>query len=250
MLFDMHPKRLFDKNKFINLTLVPSIKKHTQHSVTYLPSNSTFSKQFFKHYIKLNLFIPSEAYTVHSSYSRFYLLNSGKNLAFLNLKWFFKVWSLFISFLENLFYYNVLAISFSNPFLKEESLSLNWNYLELFKGKWRFSNLFYLFVNNSNTPNISKFLQALRLKNYHIAFVSDVIYHKRTVHSLNKNNFISVGPLPLTLSFYTLSFSIPVATNSLVSNTFFLRLVLKVKSQNSFSFFNRRKLHWNSIDGT
>ena len=114
----------------------------------------------------------------------------------------------------------------------------------------RFSNLFYLFVNNSNTPNISKFLQALRLKNYHIAFVSDVIYHKRTVHSLNKNNFISVGPLPLTLSFYTLSFSIPVATNSLVSNTFFLRLVLKVKSQNSFSFFNRRKLHWNSIDGT
>ena len=124
----LHPTRTKDLLKcgnFIKFGLTSPQVHFTQKSFAYLPSQRTFSKQFFRHYIKLNMFIPSEAYTIHGSYSQFYLLNSGKNLSFLNIKGFFRVWSLFIAFLENLFYYNISVISFSSPYLKEESLSLN-----------------------------------------------------------------------------------------------------------------------------
>jgi hypothetical protein len=250
-MFVTTPQSLFNKNllnkpgfSYVKFLLTPLTKKTVEHPLHYLPKNFNFSKQFFKHYIKLGLYTPSEAYNVHFSYSDYYMYNSGKNLGFLNVKLFFRVWSLFIAFLENLFYYNVSLLAFSNPYLKEESLALSWGYLQFFKYQWRLSNLFYLFTNNKNIPEAAKFFKMLKLKNFSLAIITDITYHHSTTHCLHVNNFVTVGPLPLTMSLYALSFSLPVTANNFVSNLFFLRLTLKVKALSCHSLFNKRKLHW------
>jgi len=234
-------------SSYIKFLLTPAHKKSVEHPLHYLPKNFNFSKQFFKHYLKLGLYIPSEAYNVHFSYSTYYMYNSGKNLGFINIKSFFRVWSSFIAFVENIFYYNVPLLAFSNPYLKEESVALSWGYLQFFKYQWRLSNLFYLFTNNKNLPEVSKFLKMLKLKNFNLAVVIDITYHQSTTHCLHVNNFITVGPLPLTMSLYSLSLSIPVTANNFVSNLFFLRMLLKLKTLGTHSLFNKRKSNWASL---
>ncbi len=233
---------------YVKFLLVPPTKKSVEHPLCYSPTNFDFSKQFFRHYVRLGLYTPSEAYTPHSSYSAYYMYNSGKNLGFINIKSFFKTWSIFIAFLENLFYYNVPILAFSNPYLKEESIALSWGYLQFFKHQWRLSNLFYLFTNNKNSPEITKFFKMLKLKNFNLAVVTDITYHQSTAYCLHVSNFITVGPLPLTMSMYSLSFALPVTANNFVSNLFFLRTVLKLKVLSSYSLFSKYRHYWRQED--
>ena len=233
---------------YLKFLLTPTNKKAVEHPLHCTPTNLNFSKQFFRHYIRLGLYTPSEAYTPHSSYASYYMYNSGKNLGFLNIKSFFRTWSIFIAFLENLFYYNVPLLAFSNPYLKEESVALSWGYLQFFKYQWRLSSLFYLFTNNKNSPEIGKFFKMLKLKNFNLAVVTDITYHQSTTYCLHVSNFITVGPLPLTMSLYSLSFALPVTANNFVSNLFFLRVVLKLKTLSSHAFFSKKKVCWSLLE--
>jgi hypothetical protein len=71
------------------------------------------------------------------------------------------------------------------------------------------------------------------LKGFRSAFVIDLYYHKNTLHFLNKFKFVTIGPVPLFSNLYTFYISLPVVSNSVFSNLFFLRLVLKLKKLNS-----------------
>lgn len=228
----------------IPFLLTPPVGKFVEHAQPYLPTAFTFARQFFRNYLRVSLHLPSEAQSAHATYSLYYMYNSGKNLGFINAKCFFRVWSNFIAFLENLFYYNVSMLSFSTPYLKNESIALSWGYLQFFKYQWRLSNLFYLFTDNKNFPSVVQFLKALKLKNFSLALVTDITFHKSTIYCLHTHGFTTVGPLPISTSLHELHFSIPVTANTFTSNLFFLRLVLKIKALSSHSLFNSRKRMW------
>lgn len=228
----------------IPFLVTPPAHRSVERAQPYLPATFTFARQFFRNYLRVSLHLPSEAQSAHATYSSYYMYNSGKNLGFINVKCFFRVWSNFIAFLENLFYYNVSMLSFSNPYLKNESIALSWGYLQFFKYQWRLSNLFYLFADNKNFPSVVQFLKALKLKNFSLALVTDVTFHKSTVYCLHTHGFTTVGPLPISTSLHDLHFSLPVTANTFTSNLFFLRLTLKIKALSSYSLFNSRKKIW------
>jgi hypothetical protein len=117
----------------IPFLITPPAQGFVERVQPYLPTAFTFARQFFRNYLRVSLHLPSEAQSAHATYSSYYMYNSGKNLGFINAKCFFRVWSNFIAFLENLFYYNVSILSFSNPYLKNESVALSWGYLQFFK---------------------------------------------------------------------------------------------------------------------
>jgi len=48
------------------------------------------------------------------------MYDSVKNSGFINIKSFFRVWSPFIAFVENIFHYNVPLLAFFNRYLKEK----------------------------------------------------------------------------------------------------------------------------------
>jgi hypothetical protein len=52
------------------------------------------------------------------------MYDSVKNSGFINIKSFFRAWSPFIAFAENIFHYNVPLLAFFNPYLKEEHEAL------------------------------------------------------------------------------------------------------------------------------
>jgi hypothetical protein len=139
------------------------------------------------------------------------------------------------------------VLCFSTPYFRDETLALNWTYFKFFKSSWRFSRIFYFFINNKNTEETALFFKSIGNQHTKLTFLIDTFFHKNTLHFLNKNKFISIGAVPLTSNLYLLSVSLPIATNTLLSNLFFMRLILKLKVKSSSYLFNSRFTHWYRI---
>jgi len=45
---------------------------------------------------------------------------------------------------------------------------------------------------------------------------------------MQKFKFVTIGPVPISSNFYTLTLSLPVSNNLFFSNLYFVRLVLKM----------------------
>ena len=112
----------------------------------------------------------------------------------------------------------------------------------MLKHLWRFSKLFVSFVDTNVYGNLFFFFRYLKIKNINLFLVIDIIYHSRTLHFLHRFTYFTLGPVPMTQSCYSLSVSLPVSSNSVISNLFFMRLILKLKSLTSETFFNKQKL--------
>lgn len=207
-------------------------------------SNVNFSKQFFYDYLKLNFFIPYQKLTPHASYNIYYIYNNATNAGFINLKRFFQVWVIFITFLENIFYYNIKLLYFFSPYFRTECLALNYSVSALFANSWRYSKLFYFFVNNTISREFTHFLFFLKLKSLHFTMFVDIFYHKTTLHFFSLNNFVTIGPVPITTNLYTLNIAIPIASNTLISNLFFIRLIFKLKQLNERYIYFFKKSLW------
>ena len=54
---------------------------------------------------------------------------------------------------------------------------------------------------------------------------------------MHKFKFVTIGPVPISSNFYTLTLSLPVSNNLFFSNLYFVRLVLKMnKMAQSLNF--------------
>ena len=122
---------------------------------------------------------------------------------------------------------------FSTNYFKYETLSLNWKNANKLTYLWKYTNSFYFFINNKMTLHNELYFKNLLSKDFRCAFIIDLYYHKNTLHLLNKFKFITVGPVPLSSNLYSLYLSLPVPSNSVFSNLFFFRLILKLKKLNS-----------------
>ena len=116
--------------------------------------------------------------------------------------------------------------TFTNSFIKYEAFSMNSKNLPLIKILFKYSNPFIYFISNKATTKTDFFFQYILTNNTRITFIIDIFYHKKTIHYINKYKFISLGPVPISSSLYTLNVSLPLTNNSNLSNLIFLRLTL------------------------
>jgi hypothetical protein len=182
-------------------------------------------KQLFRSYLKLNFYIPYEVFSVHASYYIYGIYNCYNGPGVFNLTKLFYIWSSVVIFIENIFFYDLRVLCFSTPYFKDEALALNWTYFKFFKSSWRFSRIFYFFINNKNTEEAALFFKYVGNRHTKLTFLVDTFFHKNTLHFLNKNKFISVGAVPLTSNLYLLSVSLPISTNTLLSNLCLMALL-------------------------
>ncbi len=195
--------------------------------------NQTWSKKLYLVYIKLNSGFHQNTLQPHSSQEIYYYLNKQSNIGIWNVVKLINVWHNILTFIENIFFYNIEYVVFSNNYFKYESLSLNWKKLMLIKSFWRYTFPFIFFLNNKTTSKTELYFRFLLQKGFRVSFVIDSFYHKKTIFYFNKLKFISIGPIPVSSSLYLLNLSLPVNSNSVFSNLFFIRFLLKLKKKNS-----------------
>lgn len=191
--------------------------------------SKSWKKKLVLNFLHLNTWITNPSLEVHHSFITFYYFNKQSNLGVFNLKRVLTVWTNVLNFVQNLFFFNLTYVFFSSSYFKYESLSFNWMKNNHLKSLWRYTNPFIFFLNNKTTLYNDIFFKLLSKKAINISFLVDVYYHKRTVYYLQKYKFTTIGPVPISSSFYLLNITFPTSSNSVFSNLFFIRLITRVK---------------------
>ena len=213
--------------------LNPKTTKNMPYKSFKTSIHQTWSKKLYLTYVKLNSGFHQNTLQPHSSQQIYYYLNKQLNIGILNITKLINVWHNILTFIENIFFYSIEYLIFANNYFKYESLSLNWKKLSLIKSFWRYTYPFIFFLNNKTTQKTELYFRFLLQKGFRVSFVIDIFYHKKTIFYFNKLKFISIGPVPISSNLYLLNLSLPVNSNSIFSNLFFIRFLLKLKKKNS-----------------
>ena len=190
----------------------------------------TTNKSIFNSFMKLNSWIKNKNLKVHHTFTNYYFYDNSSNLGIFNLKGVFNLWLNITNFFKNVVFYKKSYILFGNAYFKYEVLSLN-HILNINFFTWRYAHLLIFFIDNKITLFMENYLYYLMGKGVRLAFVFDIFYHKRTIHILKKMKFVLLGPIPVTANLYTLDIALPVSSNSIFSNLFFIRLILFFKRE-------------------
>ena len=198
-----------------------------------------FSKDLFKSFMHLNTLLPTPKIEPHASFNSFYIYNKASNVGFFNVKKVLHVWHNIIIFMTNLFFYNLKHVAFGSSYFKKEIVALNWHGFSFTRTSWRYTHAFMYFFKNKTTRANSIYFDYLTRCSYRIAFIIDMYYHSRTIYYCNKFKVITIGPVPISSNFYSLSIALPVSSNMAFSSLFFLRLVFKLKTYNASLIFHK-----------
>jgi hypothetical protein len=199
------------------------------------PINSTkfWGKKLFSSFLYLNTWISYERLRPHPSFIQFYYGTKDGNVAFVNLHKLYKLLDTVVLFITNIFFYQIRYIVFGTSYFRYEVLALGWDFNLIFKAMWRYTHPFLFFLSNKTTRYTEFYFKYLKQQGANLALLVDVYYHQRTLYYCSRFKFITVGPVPITTNMYMVSVALPTASNSAMSNLFFLRLILKLKRLNS-----------------
>lgn len=205
--------------------------------------NLDYKRSLISSFLYVNTLIPTPLLEAHFSFNSLYYFNNQANVCTFNTRKLFNVWFNILEFLKNVFFYKINYLFFSSNYFRYESLSLNWSNLKFIKNLWRYTYPFLFFLNNKTTLNNDFYFRSLHKRVAKVCFLVDIQYHKGTLHYMNKYKFVTIGPVPISSNFYTLTLSLPVSNNLLFSNLYFVRLVLKMNKMVSSIHFDKLKRH-------
>ena len=204
----------------------------------------SLSKRLFQCFIETNTFFTKFYLTPHASFRQFYIFNRQNNLGVWTLEKLFCSWQNTVFLLQNVIAFDMQYLVFTSSYFRYESLALNYKVTTFFKNFWRYTTPFIFFLNNKTTLATDNYFYNLKQLHIHFFFIVDPVYHARTLHYCRKYKFLTLGPVSVASYFYTLNYPIPVATNTVFSNLFFLRLLFKFEAHVS----TRKFLHLQALN--
>lgn len=196
--------------------------------------SSTFTNNYlllktFKTFLLSNTASNSTLYVPHASFSTFYLSHFKGGSIILNISKFFKKWKLAYALLYNLFFYKIPLLVFTPSFFKSENLAINWVELKQFSFLWRYIKPFLTFKSNKINDYGEFIFRKLKILGFNVGLITDVLYHSKSIYYLRRLNYYSIGLVPTIYHAKTLDLAIPTTNDSLISQVFFIRFVLKIK---------------------
>jgi len=236
-----------------NNTSTPQIKYNKLDKNLYtksircnIISNKVFYKKLFNVYINLFIYSFTEVYKVHHSFRSLYIYNSSKGLNIINIKKINNHWLIICTFLYNIHLYNLHPILFSNVFLKNEILSLNWLSLKNFNLKWRYNKLFQFLtpLPYNNLSNI--FIKLIYNIGFRLTLITDINYHNSTITYLHKYNIYIFGLVPTIYNIKQVDISLPISSDNLYMQVFFIKFLLKLRKNVEYNKYNHYLTTWNN----
>jgi energy-converting hydrogenase Eha subunit C len=247
------------KNPFYNNFLTQDFKSIGNKTVLdYNSPNGLTSKPFtklptklqkplihlFRVFVRVNMSSQSELTAPHHSFRTFYLSNMAGGLTIISIPKLFQKWKSSYFLLFNLYYHGVDMLTFSPAFFKREVLSLNWAFHKNFQFMWRYTRPFLVFKPNKITNHGDFVFRKLRALGLSVGIVTDVLYHNKTIYYLKRTGFYSIGLVPTIYNAYTVDFAIPTAYDSIFTQIFFVRFLIRVKQDASTAYFTQLQNMW------
>lgn len=144
---------------------------------------------------------------------------------YLNINRAYTKWIHTYNFLLNIFYARMNVLLFTNRSLRVEALSFNWSYdvmpYSLFK---RVSPFFFLRDQEYGAEQMESYWKRIH-HGHSLAFVADIQYQKRAAFFLRSQGVYTISIVPYTFSPWSVHYSIPVASSTLFTQYFFVKLV-------------------------
>lgn len=198
----------------------------------------------FTSFVRVNMASQNELTMPHYTFRSFYLTHSKGGLAIITLPKLFQRWKSCYFLLHNLYYHNVSILTFSPSFFKKEVLALNWTFHKQFQFMWRYTRPFLVHKPNKITNHGDFVFRNLRALGLSVGIVTDVLYHTKTIYYLKRTTFYSIGLVPTIYNAYTVDFALPTAYESMFTQIFFIRFLVRTKQDASSTEFNNLNDMW------
>ena len=180
----------------------------------------------FKIFINTNTFQSKGLFGVHGSFTRVGFANTTGNGGFININKFKQYYTKFFNLAYYILYYKLRFLMFSTPAFKEETCSINWLNTSYYTFIWRY-NFYSIFYQPLKMHEfLPTVFRNIYLNGINIGWVSDSIYHRRTLYYLHRASFYTVGTTGLNQSKYTLNAALPTMGDTVSGQLFFIRLTL------------------------
>jgi hypothetical protein len=227
-----------DHTDFSNLTLKPKVEVSKYSDIKLLPMFKTFTIS--------NLSTGSKIFVPHASFRSFYINYSKGGSSIINIKKFFQKWKLTYHLLFNLFFYRINLLTFTPSFFRNEALALNWVEHTQMNLIWRYVRPFLASKPNKINDYGEFIFRKLKYLGMSTSLVVDVLYHSKTIYYLRRLNYYSIGLVPTIYHDKFVDFAVPVAADSLLSQVFFVRLLINLRHSVSHKTFVNLKRTWST----
>jgi len=205
---------------------------------------SSDDMDLFRTYLRVTSVSSTGLFAVHPHFRFMFLRHSASASTVASISGVLTRWQSAYYFLFNLFYFNMEVMVFGTSFFKKELLSFNWKTTNHLKFMWRYT-LPFLFLRSNKITNYGYFVfNRLRMLGMRTAFVVDVLYHNKTLYYLHRSNFYTLGVVPTNYSPFLVNFAIPTAVDSVFTQLFFVRFVIRVRQASQAWRYSLSKSEW------
>ena len=222
------------KNEIVNILSVSSPKKS---KMKLNSSTNTKLLRSFKTFLVGSMSTSHQVFTPHSSFASFYVTQKKGGASIINLGKFFQKWKLSYYLFYNLFYYKIYLLTFTSSFFKKEALAFNWSECRQFEHTWRYIKPFLFLKPNKINDSAEFIFRKLKYLQLNTALITDISYHQKTIYYLKRLNYFTLGLVPTLYHLKSVDFAIPVASESLLNQVYFVRFILSIK-QNSLRCYS------------
>lgn len=237
--------KLLNYLHFINLNYSNNNKYNINTPLTYGNFKiKLFIKKTFQVYTNIILFSKNYNNKPHNSFMSFFVNNTKQNSnSILSIKKFYSKYLNSFYFIYNIFFYKINFLTFGNSFFKNELFSINWILLKNHTFRHNQTDL-SVFINpikrNKSSIKLTSLINStLNIKSI---LITDYIFHKTTVYFFQKQNTLTVGLLPITSNYTSLDVVIPVPSDNIFSQSFFIKLLVSFKKaveSNLYTLFKK-----------
>ena len=200
--------------------------------------------QLFTSFIKVNMSSVNELTIPHHTFRMFYITQAKGGVTTTALPKIFQRWKNFYFLLFNIYYHKIETLTFSPSFFKKEVLALNWFFHKQLTFMWRYVRPFLIHKPNKISNHGDFVFRNLRTLGLSVGIVTDVLYHAKTIYYLKRKTFYSIGLVPTIYNAYTVDFALPTAYESIFTQIFFIRFLIRIKQDSSSTSFNNFKTMW------
>jgi hypothetical protein len=184
------------------------------------------------------------AFKIHAYNRLLFMANDHQYTPYINIQRFHKKWLHSYSFLMNLFFWQTPILMYSSKYLKDESLSFNWSYSILPYSLFKYAAPYFFIKDVRYGAEASYVYKKLSINGVQAAFVSDIVYHKKSLFNLRKYGMYTMGLVPYSASPWVVHYSIPAASSTIITQYFFIKLIMYIRQQAEYQRFTIFKNLW------
>jgi hypothetical protein len=137
---------------------------------------------------------------------------------------------------------------FGSFFFKNEILSYNWNNSILTPHNWKYSYSFFVYKTNTFSSKVDFFFWKLNEQGIDFSLVIDTFFHFKNIFYFKKNNIYTFGLIPFNLNPWIVNYAFPILNLSLLTQYFFLKILLLIQKNSLLYKFNLLKKYWAKLN--